>query len=83
MAKCKKSVASMICVLLLFSFCFIPFIALSGVRLTLTEKRLRMEVARDVSVFLLFLSSSLNPGLYLWRMKDIRNGVKQLFCRKD
>ena len=27
----------------------------------------------------LFLSSSLNPGLYFWRMNDVRNGVRQLF----
>ena len=31
-----------------------------------------------MSVVLAFLSSSLNPALYLWRMKEIRNEVKQL-----
>ncbi|KAL9958808.1 hypothetical protein ACROYT_G035871 [Oculina patagonica] len=41
-----------------------------------------VAVAVRVSKVLVFLSSSLNPGLYVWRMKDIRNGVKQLFCRE-
>ena len=38
-----------------------------------------LAVAFGVSILLLFLSSALNPGLYLWSMNDIRNGVKQLF----
>ena len=32
----------------------------------------------NMSVVLAFLSSSLNPALYLWRMKEIRNEVKRL-----
>ena len=35
----------------------------------------------DVSMVLLFLSSSLNPLLYMWRMKDIRDEVRQLVQR--
>ena len=31
----------------------------------------------NMSVELAFLSSSLNPALYLWRMKEIRNEVKR------
>ena len=29
----------------------------------------------------MFLSSSLNPLLYVWRIKDIRTGVKQLSAK--
>ena len=32
----------------------------------------------NMSVVLAFLFSSLNPALYLWRMKEIRNEVKRL-----
>ena len=32
----------------------------------------------NASVILLFISSSLNPGLYLWRMTPIRNEVVRL-----
>ncbi|XP_078345763.1 uncharacterized protein LOC144631223 [Oculina patagonica] len=81
LAKYKKSVASMMFIVLLFSFCFIPYIVLTGVSLSL-EENLEMNVALKASVVLVFLSSSLNPGLYLWRMNDIRKGVKKLFCKE-
>ncbi|XP_078343848.1 high-affinity lysophosphatidic acid receptor-like [Oculina patagonica] len=79
--KYKKSVASMMYIVLLFSFCFIPYIVLTGVSLSL-EENLEMNAALKASVVLVFLSSSLNPGLYLWRMNDIRSGVKKLFCKE-
>ena len=79
-AKFKKSVASMLYILLLFSVSFLPYIVASGVYLSRSKKSLGVEYAAlQASVVLLFLSSSLNPGLYLWRMNDIRIGVKQLF----
>ena len=80
LAKYKKSVASMVYIVLLFSFCFFPYIILSVVNLILGEN-LELNVADNVSLVFVFLSSSLNPGLYLWRMNDIRSGVKQIFCR--
>ena len=78
LAKYKKSVVSILYILLLFSVCFLPFLVSSGMFLSLGES-LELGVAFSVSMLFLFLSSALNPGLYLWRMKDIRNGVKQLF----
>ncbi len=80
LAKYKKSVASMLYIVVLFSFCFIPFIVSSGVFINVPIT-FETAVAIRVSSVLLFLSSSLNPGLYVWRMNDIRSGVKQLLCR--
>ena len=80
LAKYKKSVASMVYIVLLFSFCFIPYIVISVVKLSLGEI-LELDIAHIFSLVLVFLSSSLNPGLYLWRMNDIRKAVKKLFCR--
>ena len=77
-AKYKKSVVSILYILLLFSVCFLPFVVSSVMFLFLGESS-ELGVAFSVSLVLLFLSSALNPGLYLWRMNDIRNGVKQLF----
>ena len=82
MAKYKKSVASMLYILLLFSVCFFPRIVFSGVRLSIGYSS-EIYVVDKVSTLLLFLSSSLNPGLYLWRMSDIRIGVKQILCRNS
>ena len=82
LAKYKKSVASMIFILLLFSVSFLPYIVASGVYLSLSRKRSGVELAAlQASIALLFLSSALNPGLYIWRMNDIRSGVRQLLCK--
>ena len=78
LAKYKKSVVSILYILLLFSVSFLPFVVSSGMLLSLGES-VELGAAFGVSMLLLFLSSALNPGLYLWRMNDIRNGVKQLF----
>ena len=69
---------SILYILLLFSVCFVPIVVCSGMSLSLGE-RPELGVAFGVSMLLLFLSSALNPGLYLWRMNDIRNGVKKSF----
>ena len=79
LAKYKKSVVLILYILALFSLCFLPMIVSLAV---LAHLGITLETwaAYSVSLVLLFLSSSLNPGLYVWRMNDIRNGVKQLFC---
>ena len=78
-AKYKKSVITIFYMLALFSFSFFPFIISVGV---IIHVGLNSEtyVALNFSLVLLFLSSSFNPCLYIWRMTDIRNGVKQLLC---
>ena len=78
LAKYKKSVVSILYILLLFSVCFLPFVVSTGIFVFLGETP-EVVVASGVSMVLLFFSSALNPGLYLWRMNDIRNAVKQLF----
>ena len=80
LAKYKKSVASLLYILLLFSFCFLPYIVYSGLFLSLGFSS-EIFLVNRVSMVLLFLSSTLNPGLYIWRMNDVRNGVKQIFSR--
>ncbi len=82
LAKYKKSVASMLYVIFLFSLCFVPYIISAGVFIN-APVTFETVVALRVSFVPLFLSSSLNPGLYVWRMNDIRNGVKRLFCRDN
>ena len=79
LAKYNKSVTTILYILALFSCCFLPvFICL--VASVLVGYTFEIYTALGVSSALLFLSSYLNPVLYLWRMNDIRNGVKQLFC---
>ena len=78
-AKYKKSVVTILYILALFSVCFLPMIVWLVV-LILMGYNTETWTAYSVSLLLLFLSSSLNPGLYIWRMKDVREGVKKLFC---
>ena len=81
LAKYKKSVANMLYILLLFTLCFLPYTVTVPVQYSIDTKL--GYIAERVAVVLLFLSSSLNPGLYLWRMRDIRNGLKQLLTRNS
>ena len=81
LAKYKKSVATMIYILLVFSLCFLPYVFSTVIYFGLGRKTLETYSTVRVSVMFLFLSSSLNPALYFWRMNDIRNEVRQLFCR--
>ena len=78
LAKFKKSIATIIYILLLFSFCFLPYVVSSGVYISLKFSA-EIFVVDRVTMVVLFLSPSLNPGLYLWRMNDIRSGVRHLF----
>ena len=83
--KYRKSVHTILWILALFLLCYSPF-ALS----TTFMKALDISYETSLTVLhlattFLFLSSSLNPFLYIWRLKDIRNEAKQvvrkIFCR--
>ena len=78
LAKYKKSVETMLYIFLLFSMCFLPFAMSSAVALISTAEVTKN--AMSLSLVFVFLSSSLNPGLYIWRMRDIRRGLKQLLA---
>ena len=79
LAKYKKSLLSILYILVLFSFSFLP-VAVMLFLLVKLNKSVETWEPYHVSLVFLYLSSSLNPGLYMWRMKDIRDGVKSLFC---
>ena len=79
LAKYKKSIFSILYILALFSLCILPFIV-SLFLLVPLGKDERSWGPYHVSLVFLFLTSCLNPGLYIWRMKDVRVGVKKLCC---
>ena len=84
LAKYNKPVASMLCILLLFSICVLLRVISTTVSEYVNLKRLAREDERTVlyhgdSQVLIVLSSSFNPGLYHWRIRNIRNGVKPIF----
>ena len=78
-AKYKKSVFTVLYILAVFYISFLPHLIAFG--LFLFFKTYYEPVVRPLfkmTVVFLFLSSSLNPFLYLWRMSDIRNEVTSL-----
>ena len=79
LAKYKKSIFSILYILGVFYISYLPFIVVIG--LSFHYNHSDLEVAFIISLMFLFLSSALNPLICLWRMNDIRNGVKQLLRR--
>ncbi len=77
--KYKKSIFSILYILSVFYLGFLP-LTISFV-LVVVLKRKFPVLLLEVSSMLVLLSSSLNPVLYLWRMKDIRDEVKRLIKR--
>ena len=80
LAKYEKSVVTILYIVGLFYFCFFPYIVTISVFVHFGNNDSReLSVALHITTVFLFASSSLNPLLYLWRMNDVRTGVKRLF----
>ena len=80
LAKYKKSVFSILYIVLLFYTSYLPFIVFFGIYSSLKIHPL-VELVYVMSLSSVFLSSALNPFIYFWRISDIRNGLKQLFYK--
>ena len=74
--KYKKSVFSMLYILGVFYIAFLPALLFLGLSIWLEGSQLVLVSVLSASFW--FLSSSVSPVIYLWRMTDIRNAVKQL-----
>ena len=77
LAKYKKSVFTILYILGLLFASVLPLLVFVGLSLFSFNRSL-LEIIFQIALTFSFLSSSLNPLMYLWRMNDIRNGVKQL-----
>ena len=76
LAKYKKSVFSILFILGIFYISYFPFLVVTG--LFVLKDYTELDVAYMIALVFMSLSSSLNPVAYIWRMNDIRNGVKHL-----
>ena len=74
-ARYKKTVSSIAWVQLALLICYLPF---SVCQILSFHDILHKDRGRaiDVTFSFLFLNSSLNPILYCWKMKDVRQAVK-------
>ena len=72
-ARYKKTVSSIAWVQLALLICYLPF---SVYHMLWFHDVLDQGIASDVTFSFLFLNSSLNPILYCWKIKDVRQAVK-------
>ena len=74
-ARFKRTVSSALWVQLALAFCYLPFAIEEVLRL---QKGMTSDivVARFYSSTLAFLNSSLNPILYCWKIREVRQAVK-------
>ena len=85
LAKYKRSVKSMLYIFALFSVTLTPVVVGIAFLLRRAENLSCLEASAVfyASLSICFLSPSLSPALYLWRMNELRDGVKSLFCTSD
>ena len=85
-AQFKRTVTSIGLVQSALVVCYVPFVIVNAI-LLLNNVLANLEVSFIASLVyptLVFLNSSLNPFLYCWRIKEVRQAVKatikQLYC---
>ncbi|XP_078345587.1 uncharacterized protein LOC144631084 [Oculina patagonica] len=82
--KYKKSVFTILYILAVFYISYLPTVVCLGLALVLSITEFTF-IFFTVSEILVYLSSLLNPLLYLWRMNDIRSEVRglvrKIFCQ--
>ena len=85
-ARYRKAVYSALWVQGTLGICYIPY----NIAVFLTPRRgmpLSIYLARNFTVSMVLLNSSLNPLLYCWKIREVRQAVKetlrQLFCRSS
>ena len=79
LVKFKKSVFSILYILAVLYLGFVPFLVFTV--LLFSHRYSELKLAFNLSFIVLFLSPSINPLIYLWRMNGIRNAVRQLLKR--
>ena len=79
-ARHKKSAVTMLYVLGVFILCYLPLVATITADIT-HGYTLGVKIAYDFSSTFLFLSSSVNPLLYCWRIREVRQAVSNILRR--
>ena len=77
----KKSTINALFVYIVFLACYGPHLCCT-ILLTVDRLSVSFLAAYEVSVFLVLLNASLNPIIYCWRYREIREMVKSTFKGK-
>ena len=73
----KKSSVNALFLHIVFLACYLPYLCYAILVLTNCIPNSFLSVAEKVSELLVFLNSSLNPFIYFWRYREIREIVKK------
>ena len=80
-AQYRKTVCTALCMQITLLACYLPYGIVSASRAVTGES---LHIAWDVALSLIFLNSTLNPFLYCWRTRQVRQAVKgtikQMYC---
>ena len=82
MARYKRTVSNALWVNLTLAMCYIPFAVVTAV-IAIRGSSAFLSLAEFLTVSLVYLNSSLNPVLYCWKIKEVRQAVKETireFC---
>ena len=86
MTRYKKTLSTTMWLQLALVTCFSPYAVVSpfAFREIQTKQSSGFFLALYITIFLMFFNSTLNPILYFWKMKEVRQAAKdtlrQLFC---
>ena len=75
-ARHEKSALTILYLLGTFLLCFVPFLVTIIIE-TVQGYTFPVKIAYDYAGTVVFLSSSLNPPLYYWRIREIRRAAKR------
>ena len=76
----RKSAYNALFVYVVFLVCYVPFLPRTILYVTNTSK-ISFLVAQFATIFLICLNSSLNPLVYCWRYREIREIVKKAIAK--
>ena len=77
-ARYKKTVSSALWVHLTLLACYLPFCIVSAIKVTTGDT---LPVTEGFTGTLIFFNSTLNPVLYCWRIREVRQAVKETIRR--
>ena len=75
----KKFAISALLVYIVLMVCYVPNLACS-VLMLVDRFKMTFLVANRASLFLVLLNSSLNPLIYCWRYRELREMVRKMVC---
>ena len=82
-ARYRKTVTSALWIQMTLLACYLPYGIFAGINAVTELSKLSLYIAWAIAVSLLLLNSSLNPFLYCWKMREVRQAVKETirqFC---